>query len=122
MTSQILSKAFFGKNNCLKAYLNDKLDFYIEFGKMQDEKTWSWKKVKMNDDELGELLNVLEGKKNTINFFHDFKGDKTQIWTSMKDKFFFIKVKEVNKSLNEGEQRVLLELLRYSILRMNMKL
>ncbi|MCF7866952.1 hypothetical protein K9M18_05975 [Candidatus Woesearchaeota archaeon] len=121
MVTQIISKAFFGKDNCLKSYLNDKLEFYLEFGKKISEK-WEWKKVKMNDDELGEIINVLEKTKDSVSFFHDFKGDKTQIWVSKKDKAFFIKVKEVNKALNEGEQRVMLELLKYSILRMNMKL
>lgn len=120
MVNQIITKAFFGKDNCLKAYLNDKLDFYFEFGKKNGQ--WEWKKVKMNDDELGEILNVLEKSKNSVSFFHDFKGDKTQIWVSRKDSAFFIKVKEVNKALNEGEQRVLLELLKYAVLRINMKL
>ena len=28
---KILGKDFFGKDNCLKAYLNEKLEFYLEF-------------------------------------------------------------------------------------------
>ncbi|MCC7574030.1 hypothetical protein KO361_00355 [Candidatus Woesearchaeota archaeon] len=115
---KILGKDFFGKDNCLKAYLNEKLEFYFEFGK-KSEDSWSWKKVKMNDLELGEIILVLEDKKKSISFFHDFKGDKTQIWVN-KDKFFFVKVKELSKSLNDGEQVVLRELLKYSVLRMNM--
>lgn len=122
MVNQIVSKAFFGKNNCLKAYLNENLDFYFEFGKTEDEKTWSWKKVKMNDDELGQIINVLENNEQSVSFFHDFKGDKTQIWVNKKDKFLFIKVKELSKSLTIGEQIVLRELLKYSVLRTNMKL
>lgn len=122
MVKQILSKAFFGKNNCLKSYLNDDLDFYFEFGKTDDGKVWSWKKVKMNDDELGQILSVLENKEQSVSFFHDFKGEKTQIWINKKDKFLFIKVKELSKSLTIGEQFVLRELLKYCILRMNMNL
>lgn len=122
MVNQIVSKAFFGKNNCLKAYLNENLDFYFEFGKTEDEKTWSWKKVKMNDDELGQIINVLENNEQSVSFFHDFKEDKTQIWVNKKDKFLFIKVKELSKSLTIGEQIVLRELLKYSVLRTNMKL
>ena len=115
---KIVSKDFFGKDNCLRAYLNEKLDFYFEFGK-KDKSSWSWKKVKMNDLELGEIILVLEQKKSSVSFFHDFKGDKTQIWVN-RDKFFFIKVKELSKSLSDGEQVVLRELLKYSVLRMNL--
>ena len=98
MIKKILNKAFFGKNNCLKASLNDDGSFWFEFGKTEDTSTWQWKKVKMNDDELGSILSVLEGKKESVSFFHDFKGDKTQIWVSRKDDAFFMKVKEVNKA------------------------
>lgn len=122
MVKKIINKAFFGKNNCLKAGLTDTGDFYFEFGKTADTKTWTWKKVKMNDDELGQILCVLEEKKDSVSFFHDFKGDKTQIWINKKDEFLFIKVKELSKSLSQGEQLVLRELIRYSILRMNMVL
>lgn len=120
---KILGKDFFGKDNCLRAYLNEKGEFYFEFGKKDDKQkdVWAWKKVKMSDIELGEIILVLEDKKKTISFFHDFKGDKTQIWIN-KDKFFFIKVKELSKSLSDGEQTVLRELLRYSVLRMNLQL
>jgi len=122
MVKRILSKAFFGKNNCLKAGLNDQKDFYFEFGKTTDKKIWTWKKVKMNDDELGQILCVLEEKKNSVSFFHDFKGDKTQIWINKKEDVLFVKVKELSKSLSIGEQYVLRELIKYSILRMNMNL
>lgn len=121
MVNMLLSKAFFGKGNCLKATLNDSLDFYFEFGKQENEK-WSWKKVKMNDDELGEILSVLENVKDSVSFFHDFKGDKTQIWINKKDAFLFIKVRELSKSLTMGEQFVLREIIRHSVVRMNMKL
>lgn len=116
---QIVSKAFFGKNNCLKAYLNSDLDFYFEFG-VTIKDSWSWKKVKMNDAELGEIILVLEQKKDSVSFFHNFNNDKTQIWVNRKDDFFFIKVRELSKSLSQGEQVVLRELLKYCILRSNM--
>ena len=117
---KILGKDFFGKDNCLKAYLNEKLDFYFEFGKKNGSK-WEWKKVKMNDLELAEIILVLEDKKKSVSFFHDFKGDKTQIWVN-KEKYCFIKVRELSKSLNDGEQVVLREMLKYAVLRMNLKL
>ena len=117
---QIIGKAFFGKNNCLKAYLNEKLEFYFEFGKKENE--WTWKKVKMNDMELGDIITVLEGEKNSVSFFHDFKGEKTQIWITKKEDAFFIKVKELTKNLTRGEQIILREILKHSIVRMNMNL
>jgi hypothetical protein len=122
---QIISKAFFGKSNCLKLSLNDEGEFYFQFGipengDAKNSEKWLWKKVKMNDDELGSMLNVLEGKKDSVSFVHDFKGEKTSIFMNRKDNFLFIKVKDISKSLNEGEQIVLRELLKYAILRMNM--
>ena len=121
MVKLVINKAFFGKNNCLKATLNDSGDFYFHFGILSGEK-WAWKKVKMNDDELGSIILVLEGKKDSVSFIHDFKGEKTQLWVNRKEPYMFLKVKEVSKSLGEGEQSVLKELLRYSVLRMNMNL
>ena len=124
----VINKPFFGKNNCLKATLNDAGEFYFHFGTPKSSQTneaessWNWKKVKMNDGELADILLVLENQKESTAFFHDFKGEKTQIWISRKEKFFFIKIKEVNKSLTEPEQVVLRELLKYCILRMNLDL
>ncbi len=115
---KLFGKDFFGKDNCLKAYLNSDLDFFFEFGKKNGD-SWSWKKVKMSDLELGEIILVLEDRKKSVAFFHNFNGDKTQIWVN-RDKFFFIKVREISKSLGDGEQVVLRELLRHSVIRMNM--
>lgn len=118
--SQLIGRAFFGKSNCLKAYLNSNKEFFLEFGKKEND-SWTWKKVKMNDVELGDIVNVLEGKKESTSFYHDFKGEKTQIWVNRKEGFI-IKVPETAKGLNEGEETVLRELLKYSIMRMNLKL
>lgn len=129
-----MQKAFFGKDNCLKLTLSEKIDeknklnnekeCYFEFGtpKQNSKEGWNWKPVKFNDAELGEIINVLEGKKDSVSFFHDFKGDKTQIWIKKSEKFFSIKVKELSKGLNDGEQRVLLELLKHVIIRMSIKI
>lgn len=132
-----LQKAFFGKDNCLKLTLTEKYneqnkpnyskineyECYMEFGMpKQNSKDWHWKPVKFSDTEIGEIINVLEGKKQQASFFHDFKGEKTQIWIKKTEKFFSVKVKEMSKGLNEGEQRVLLELLKHIIVRMNIKL
>ncbi|MGM5481629.1 MAG: hypothetical protein ACQESE_04440 [Nanobdellota archaeon] len=123
MTSTaLLQRAFFGKDNCLKVTLHKKLECYFEFGtpKAEKEKGWKWKPVKFNDVELGEILLVLEGKKQSVSFFHKYKDETTQIWVSRKDKFVTIKVKELSKGLNEGEQTVLRELIRHIIVRINL--
>ena len=115
----LLNKAFFGKNNCLKITLNMSKDCYFHFGVLKNEKNWGWKKVKFNDMELGEIINVLENKKPSVSFFHKFNGGQTQIWINKSEKYFFIKVKELSKSLNEGEQTVLKVLLERIIWIMN---
>ena len=101
-----INKAFFGKNNCFKLILNDENECYFHFG-VQDKGVYQWKKVKMSDSELGEIINVLKKEKPQISFFHKFNEDSTQIWINKKDNFFFIKVKELSKSFSEGEQKVL---------------
>lgn len=124
MTKLHLQKAFFGKDNCLKVTLNKDMECYFEFGtpKTANEEGWNWKPVKFSDIELGEIILVLEGKKNTISFFHDFKGEKTQIWIKKSEKFFSIKVKELSKGLSDGEQTVLREILKHLVVRMNIKI
>jgi len=132
MNKVYLQKAFFGKDNCLKLTLSEKItkdmrseniECYFEFGMpKKDSKGWTWKPVKFNDGEIGEIINVLEDKKKSVSFFHDFKGEKTQIWINKSEKFFSIKVRELSKGLNDGEQRVLLELLKHIIVRMSIKL
>ena len=118
-----LQKAFFGKDNCLKVTLNKDLDCYFEFGLPHKEGNgWNWKPVKFSDIELGEIILVLEGKKDSVSFFHDFKGDKTQIWVKKTEKFFTIKVKELSKGLSDSEQTVLREILRHAVVRMNIKI
>lgn len=125
MNKPHLQKAFFGKDNCLKVTLSKDLECYFEFGTpksadtVQGSGNWNWKPVKFSDMELGEIVNVLEGKKDSVSFFHDFKGDKTQIWVKKSDKFFTIKVKELSKGLSDGEQTVLRELLKHIIVRMS---
>lgn len=115
-TKIILSKAFFGKSNCLKVTLNDKKETYFHFG-VEQKNEWTWKKVKFSDVELGEMILVLEGKKEKIAFYHKFNNDNTQIWISKKDNGLILKVKEVSKGLIENEAKVLELLLKHIIVR-----
>lgn len=124
----LVKKSFFGKGNCFKFILYDEGTVMFHFG--TENGAWKWKKVKMNDAELGEILLVLEGRKEEISFFHSFgEGSEkttTQIWVNTKQdpkgRAFFIRVKELSKSFSEGEQRVLQALLGHALVRMNLEL
>ena len=98
--------------------LNEQKECYFHFG-TEKNNSYEWKKVKMCDNELGEIVLVLQNKKTSTAFFHKFKGNDTQIWINKKDKYFFIKVKELSKSFSEGEQVVLKILLENIIWKMN---
>lgn len=113
-----INKAFFGKNNCFKLILNEEKECYFHFG-TKNVDNYEWKKVKMSDNELGEIIQVLKKEKPSIAFFHKYNDSGTQIWVNCKDNFFFIKVKELSKSFSEGEQKVLELLLKYVIIEMN---
>jgi len=117
MNKHILSKAFFGKDNCLRVYLNTKKECFFEFGFPRGGgKNWSWKAVKFSDVELGELIAILEGVKDSTSFFHSYNGGKTQIWVRKNKESFFIRLKDLSKGLNIGEQVVLRELLSHIII------
>ena len=113
-----LNKAFFGKNNCFKLILNDKNECYFHFG-IQNNGSYDWKKVKMSDNEVGDIVRVLNGKADSVCFFHKYNNYDTQIWVNRKEKYFFIKVKELSKSFSTGEQEVLRILLEKCVLVMN---
>ena len=119
MTKQVLERIFFGKDNAFKLNFTSKGETYFQLGVKKDE-GWSWKKVKMNDMELGKIINVLENKTAKASFYHEFEGERTQIWVNRKDKFVFIRIGDNSKGLNAGEQTVLRELLKYAVLRTNM--
>lgn len=128
----LLERAFFGKDSCLVVSLNNRNECYFQFGKVAEKNVsgkdfWSWKKTKMNDVELGDILDVLEQRKPKISFFHSFSKDgaksQTQIWVERLDggnvRF---SVKEANRALMAGEQQVLIVLLKHIILMMNLTL
>ena len=123
MQKTVFEKVFFGKDNAFKLNLNDEGNVYFELGSKEDNgDDWAWKSAKMSDEEIGEIINVLENNSPKASFYHEFEGDKTQIWVNRKDKYVFVKIGERSKSLNEGQQTVLRELLKYAVLRSNMEL
>lgn len=115
----MINKAFFGKNNCLKITLNQQNECYFHFGLAGKDNQWAWKKIKFNDAELGLMLLVLKNQKKSVAFFHSFNGKKTQIWMNRDNEFVFLKIKEMSKSLTEGEQEVLKILIEQIIIKMN---
>ena len=121
-TKLIVNKAFFGKGNCLKITLNSQKECYMHWG-MKKENKYEWLKAKFSSEELGVIIRVLNGRKNTASFFHSFNDKKAQFWINNKDEFVFFRAKantlDISKSLNEGEQEVLAVLLRDVIVRMN---
>ena len=114
----IVNRAFFGKENCLKVTLNNEKECYFHWGIKNKEK-YEWVKVKFNDLELAEMINIFKGKKRSVAFFHEFKGNKRQIWVNSKDDFTFVKVKELSKSLTQAEVTVMRILLENIIWRMS---
>ncbi|MBN1159815.1 MAG: hypothetical protein JXA43_01090 [Candidatus Diapherotrites archaeon] len=75
-------------------------------GKKEGEK-WIWDKVKMGEEECGEIVRVLNGKQDKAAFFHQFGEHSNKIWVSKKDDAIFVKINEVSKGLTGGEQEVL---------------
>lgn len=123
MSNSVFEKTFFGKDNAFKCNLNDEGDVYFQLGEpADDEDSWEWTKAKMGDAELGEILTVLEGDQPKASFYHEFQGDKTQIWVNKKDKYVLVRIGDTTKSLNKGQQVVFRELLKYAVLRSNMEL
>lgn len=120
-TEIVLSKTFFGKDNALKVMLNQNKECYIHWGWNFKLEKKEWKKVKFGCDELGSIIRVLEGKKDKIAFFHNYNGAQTQIWVSRAtdSNAVFFKIKEMTKSLGEGEQEVLALIMKHIIVKMS---
>lgn len=114
----IYNKAFFGKTTCLKITLNSQGDVYFHFGLDLSGK-WVWKKVKFNDSELGDMINVLSGKTKSKAFFHVFNDDKTQIWVTGNGNCVTFKTKHASRTIYDGELVVLEIILRDCIVKMN---
>lgn len=125
----VVKRSFFGKGNCFKYLLYADGVVFFHFG-VEKGQEWQWKKVKMNDVELGEVLLVLEGRRAEASFYHSYgegaEKQSTSIRVNTKDdskgKALFIGVKELNKSFTPGEQRVLEALIQHSLVRASLQL
>jgi hypothetical protein len=114
----ILNRAFFGKINCLKILMNSEKEVYFHLG-LKKMGNWDWKKVKMSDNELGEIINVLSCKDGACSFFHSYNEKKAQIWIKKSEKSCNVKINEVSKNLTVGEFEVLRILLEQCVRMMN---
>lgn len=121
MPNLLINRAFFGKDNAFKFMLTKDRECYFQVGKESGDE-WKWKKAKMNDLELAEIYDFLRKEKEKVNFYHEFEGDKTQIWISRKNEYIFIKIEDYTKRLSLSEQVVLEKLIDHGIVRMNMEL
>ncbi len=111
-----VDRAFFGKINCLKIQMNMENDIYFHIGLIdQKSKIWRWIKVKMNDVELGEMINLFKKEVGKCSFFHSFGDSKTQIWCNKSLSSFSIKIKDISKNLSIGEMEVLRVILEKAI-------
>jgi hypothetical protein len=109
------------KNNALKIQYNKNTNqIYIHAGK-KDNYKWVWIKSKFSDSEIGEILRVLDGQTDKCSFFHQFNGNTTRTWINKKDGFIFVKIEDISKALNSGEQEVMKVLLEKVILLANIK-
>lgn len=118
MVEYQVNRAFFGKINCLKILVNSKKEVYFHLGLLK-EKTWEWKKVKMSDVELGEIINILKKNQANCSFFHSYNDVKTQIRCKKDELSFNIKINEVSKNLNRGEFEVLRIILEEAVKNIN---
>lgn len=109
-TSLLIDEAFFGKINCLKIQFNTQKECYFHLG-LDTKGKWDWQKVKMSNNELGEIIWLLKRDIGKCAFFHSFGTSKTQIWCNKSEKGFSIKVDKVSKNLSIGEAEVLRVLL-----------
>lgn len=116
----LLDKAFFGKINCLKIQLNNDFDCYFHLG-LDTKGEWSWIKVKMSINELGDIIHLLRQEIAKCSFFHSFGDNKTQIWCNKSEKGFSIKIDKISKNLSIGESEVLRVILEEIIKRVEFK-
>jgi len=111
----VVNKAFLSKSTALKIQYNQTVNqIYLHAGKKQTDK-WVWIRSKFSDAELGDILRVLHGQADSCSFFHRYNGHTTRTWVNKKDGYVFVKIEDISKALNTGEQEVLKVLLQQII-------
>ena len=100
----ILARAAFGRESCVKIERNGR-GTWLQVGKKSGE-AWDWKKAKLSDVEIAELLLVLDSRQEQAGFFHKFNGNETRISVGRKEQTLFIRVDDYAAALNPGQQVV----------------
>lgn len=116
-----VNKAFFGQNCALKIQYNQNTNqVFMHLGKIQENK-WTWYKAKLNDVELGKIIQVLEDKTKSLSFFHKFNNKPQQIYVNRGEdkRYIFFKIGSISKSINDAEANVLRTLLTSMIIKLN---
>ena len=70
-TKLFLNKCFMAKSSALKLQFNDKNKCHLHLGKLNREE-WYWKKIKISQNEIGDIIRLLLGKESELAFFHQF--------------------------------------------------
>ena len=112
-------RAFFGKDTCLVFQMNaESKKVFLDVGK-KGPTGWTWRKAKVNDEELAEILMVIQKEKNEASFFHSYGAKQTKIWVTRKDDHVFVRIEDQSKALTPAQQTVLAVLLRDAIVALN---
>ena len=108
-------KTFFGKDNCLVLQVNtEEKKTFLQIGK-RGPAGWTWNKAKINNEEIGDILRVLESKTEGASFYHRYQGKETKIWISRKADNVYFRIENQSKALSPGQQTVMAILLRHAI-------
>jgi hypothetical protein len=71
----LINKAFMSKSSAFKILLNQDKEVFFQIGKIVND-SWDWKKAKINQTELGEIISFIQNKtQKECSFMHKFKKD-----------------------------------------------
>ena len=115
----IFEKVFFAKTTCFKIQISESRECYFHIGLNQNLEKWVWEKVKINENEIGEIIYSLSKIEHKTSFFHKFNNSNNQIWINKSEKSLTIKINKVSKSFGIGEIEVLKIILKKIIEIMN---
>ena len=117
-TDFLFEKVFFGKNTCFKIQLSKNRECYFHIG-LNKNNVWEWQKVKINENEIGEIIYTIKKENSKTSFYHKFNNFKNQIWINKSEKSLTIKINEISKSFIIGEIEILRILLEKIVLEIN---
>ena len=116
-----LRRAFFGKDNCLVFQVNaEAKKVVLDVGKKADN-GWTWRKAKIDDEEMADILRVLQGKAEEASFFHEYSGKQTKIWVNRKGDNVYFRIEDQSKALSPAQQAVMAVLLKEAIVTVNVE-